>query len=349
MQSALDQVFSEPLLAAMPQLSEKSHQGVPSSNPALYLGHEVCKSTTALGLRAALHLERVRSRSTGKERDTESGNDYFGARYYASSMGRMMSPDPLGGSILNPQSLNRYAYVLNNPLIYTDPSGEECVWDDGSFDSADDKQTGSAGGCSGQGGTWVNPDLFENAMLTNGQWNSNYGDWSGQANSNLAQNWASAAVTSDATPQDSVTVGATGTQFNFDPNFNYSDPSVTGPQLKAWNLTPPPAPPDLSDCLSSPSAAQEIHAAAMQAWSAQNGLPSSTSSPADDNGGEGVAGTYLTTTGSRTFYVGNTPYNLKPSPLATVPNANVQGAAATNAAAALAAYGSDVAHCLAGH
>jgi RHS repeat-associated protein len=30
---------------------------------------------------------------TGKERDTESGNDYFGARYYASSMGRFMSPD----------------------------------------------------------------------------------------------------------------------------------------------------------------------------------------------------------------------------------------------------------------
>jgi RHS repeat-associated protein len=34
-----------------------------------------------------------RSRFTGKERDTESGNDYFGARYYASSMGRWMSPD----------------------------------------------------------------------------------------------------------------------------------------------------------------------------------------------------------------------------------------------------------------
>jgi hypothetical protein len=31
--------------------------------------------------------------STGKERDTESGNDYFGARYYASSMGRWLSPD----------------------------------------------------------------------------------------------------------------------------------------------------------------------------------------------------------------------------------------------------------------
>jgi len=57
---------------------------------------------------------------TGKERDTESGNDYFGARYYASSMGRWMSPDPSGlyyADPTNPQSLNLYAYVLNNPLI----------------------------------------------------------------------------------------------------------------------------------------------------------------------------------------------------------------------------------------
>jgi RHS repeat-associated protein len=76
---------------------------------------------------------------TGKERDSESGNDYFGARYYASTMGRFMSPDPLqwlgwqhGNSndrakfaafIGNPQSLNLYAYVNNNPLNKTDPTG----------------------------------------------------------------------------------------------------------------------------------------------------------------------------------------------------------------------------------
>ncbi|HXS11613.1 MAG TPA: RHS repeat-associated core domain-containing protein, partial [Acidobacteriaceae bacterium] len=39
---------------------------------------------------------------TGKERDTESGLDYFGARYYASSMGRFMSPDPSGLAFANP-------------------------------------------------------------------------------------------------------------------------------------------------------------------------------------------------------------------------------------------------------
>ena len=63
---------------------------------------------------------------TGKERDTESGNDYFGARYYASSMGRWMSPDPAGigfANAENPQSLNLYGYVQNNPLGFVDPNG----------------------------------------------------------------------------------------------------------------------------------------------------------------------------------------------------------------------------------
>jgi len=79
------------------------------------------------------------SLSTGKERDTESGNDYFGARYYASTMGRFMSPDwsakfePIPYAKLDdPQSLNLYAYVRNNPLIrldldgHCDDGGVEC-------------------------------------------------------------------------------------------------------------------------------------------------------------------------------------------------------------------------------
>jgi uncharacterized protein RhaS with RHS repeats len=45
------------------------------------------------------------------------------ARYYSSSLGRFMAVDPLGGALENPQSLNRYAYALNNPLRFTDPSG----------------------------------------------------------------------------------------------------------------------------------------------------------------------------------------------------------------------------------
>jgi len=74
---------------------------------------------------------------TGKERDAESGNDYFGARYYASSMGRFMSPDwaakeePVPYATFDdPQSLNLYSYVRNNPLSRVDADGhcpDACV------------------------------------------------------------------------------------------------------------------------------------------------------------------------------------------------------------------------------
>ncbi len=62
---------------------------------------------------------------TGKERDSESGLDNFGARYDSSSMGRFMTPDPLlnSGRPSNPQTWNRYAYAMNNPLNIVDPTG----------------------------------------------------------------------------------------------------------------------------------------------------------------------------------------------------------------------------------
>lgn len=62
---------------------------------------------------------------TGLERDQESGLDHAMFRQYSSTQGRWMSPDPYLGSmdITNPQSLNRYNYVLNNPQRYVDPLG----------------------------------------------------------------------------------------------------------------------------------------------------------------------------------------------------------------------------------
>jgi RHS repeat-associated protein len=65
---------------------------------------------------------------TGKERDSESGLDNFGARYNASSVGWFISPDPKMPSskhLVNPQKWNQYAYVLNNPLAFFDPDGME--------------------------------------------------------------------------------------------------------------------------------------------------------------------------------------------------------------------------------
>src|SRR6185437_10255486 len=115
---------------------------------------------------------------TGKERDSESGNDYFGARYYASSMGRFLSPDynnvandpdPVPFADLeNPQSLNLYSYVLNNPLTDRDSDGHSCDPDYTTTD-ANGNTTVHAGQChldwwNLPGYAWVG---FANILMSN--------------------------------------------------------------------------------------------------------------------------------------------------------------------------------------
>ncbi|MGH9967444.1 MAG: RHS repeat-associated core domain-containing protein, partial [Pyrinomonadaceae bacterium] len=69
---------------------------------------------------------------TQKERDNETGLDFFEARYYASTQGRFTSVDALLSSGIpdEPQSWNRYSYTINNPLKYIDPSGLIWVYQD---------------------------------------------------------------------------------------------------------------------------------------------------------------------------------------------------------------------------
>ena len=75
----------------------------------------------------------------GKELDAETGFYYFGARYMEASVGRFLSPDPVGAVdpwtstvndfiLLDPQRQNLYAYGLNNPYKYVDPDGNT-PWD----------------------------------------------------------------------------------------------------------------------------------------------------------------------------------------------------------------------------
>src|SRR5437868_4796634 len=70
----------------------------------------------------------VRQQFTSKERDNETGLDYFSARYYSSTQGRFTGVDPLlaSGNPKIPQSWNRYSYCVNNPLLFVDPEG--LVW-----------------------------------------------------------------------------------------------------------------------------------------------------------------------------------------------------------------------------
>jgi RHS repeat-associated protein len=67
----------------------------------------------------------LRQKFTGKERDTESGFDYFGMRYGSAAQGRFTGADPggAGAEVGVPQSWHGYAYALNNPLKYVDPDG----------------------------------------------------------------------------------------------------------------------------------------------------------------------------------------------------------------------------------
>jgi RHS repeat-associated protein len=74
---------------------------------------------------------------TGYETDTESGTNYAVFRNQSGTIGRFLRPDPYDGSydVTNPQSLNRYTYVSNNPLSSIDPQGlDPCIAFEGGYD-----------------------------------------------------------------------------------------------------------------------------------------------------------------------------------------------------------------------
>jgi RHS repeat-associated protein len=91
------------------------------------------------------------------DHDTESNTEHAQFRQYSSAQGRWLSPDPYDGSYdpTNPQSFDRYAYVLNSPLSATDPMGlDDC---DGCSEGDTTGDDGGGGGPAPSGGEYDPP------------------------------------------------------------------------------------------------------------------------------------------------------------------------------------------------
>lgn len=107
-----------------PRINTDANGNVAARHDYHPFGEEIAtpQRTTGLGYID----DTVRKQFTGYERDGETGLDFAQARYFASGHGRFSSPDNFlnGTRPGNPASWNLYVYVLNNPLRFTDPTGE---------------------------------------------------------------------------------------------------------------------------------------------------------------------------------------------------------------------------------
>jgi RHS repeat-associated protein len=96
----------------------------------LPFGEELVAGTAGRTVIQGYAADGVRQQFTGKERDTETGLNYFINRYYSPVQGRFSSVDPsnaeAASDLTNPQGWNGYSYVKNNPCTYTDPDGR-CI------------------------------------------------------------------------------------------------------------------------------------------------------------------------------------------------------------------------------
>ena len=63
----------------------------------------------------------------GHQKEGQTGLIYMNARFYDPRLGRFLTADTIVPDLLNPQALNRYAYVYNNPISNIDPSGNAPV------------------------------------------------------------------------------------------------------------------------------------------------------------------------------------------------------------------------------
>ncbi len=149
-----------------PLVAEKPHLGHHASSSTFHPGATIAISNTATGIAGCLYDSSTRSCCSAKERDAETGLDYFGARYFSSAQGRFTTPDwsakPQAvpyADFSDPQTLNLYAYVRNNPLNRTDPDGHVCIFGFGDTCTPSPAKTATQGAAAGTGAQLLNDGI----------------------------------------------------------------------------------------------------------------------------------------------------------------------------------------------
>jgi RHS repeat-associated protein len=148
-------------------VAETTRLGLGPQSTASFQNRSWPMSEALLGIEPPLRRAHSRPRTSGKERDSESGLDNFGARYDSSQYGRFMTPDePLVGQYVSePQSWNLYSYVQNNPINAVDPDGQDCVYVN---DNSVDVQRGDCTSDTDRG-IFVNGTINTNSFTYNSQ------------------------------------------------------------------------------------------------------------------------------------------------------------------------------------
>ena len=124
---ALKWLVSDHLGSTRWEINKSGSLGGTRRHDYLPFGEELVASTGAQrsGVGYEPPASNVKQKFGSKERDTETGLDFFGARYYSSNQGRFVSVDQGEPELLDPQTWNRYQYARNNPLYYIDTDGNK--------------------------------------------------------------------------------------------------------------------------------------------------------------------------------------------------------------------------------
>ena len=165
----------------------------------------------------------VKHKYTGQEEDSETGLYFYNARYYDPQLARFISADSIVQEPDDPQSFNRYSYTRNNPLIYTDPTGN--------FFDTYNNYGGWGGGCY-----WCSYDPWYGSSRSQQEayWDRVASNTSSSSSSSSSStSTSSSSSTSTPTPTPAPTPASSTQIYSFNYSSNYS-PAVNLPRTSEY-------------------------------------------------------------------------------------------------------------------